>query len=261
MKDSDGSRPARVEPVFLIRLFFPSLAILPGKERFGHQGGTPMIYTWIGCALLGLLVFVFFSPIVIHFRFHRYEERDHIDLRVRLLYGLFRFHLEIPLLQWQGNQIIWKNQLETNVQPSEFEAKEKVQLSDWLRTLKELPLQRLYRTACRILRRVHLTRFSWRTSFGAGDAASTAVLSGCLWTLKSLLANWLQRHLRVKSRYDYQIFPRFQEAYFETDLDCILTLRLGYAMFMGLWLIFMFRGQLGKGREGKRPWQNTLYRA
>ncbi len=79
-----------------------------------------------------------------------------------------------------------------------------------------------------LLGRISLRRLHWSTELGTGDPAQTGVLTGALWGLKGFLLSFL-----------YAIRPCFEKTCLNTNIDCILEVRLGYLFFTGIKAIFL----------------------
>jgi Protein of unknown function (DUF2953). len=98
-------------------------------------------------------------------------------------------------------------------------------VADWRRLCKELI--RSVRPVCRT-GGLRFSRVSWKTEYGSGDAAETAVLCGLIWSVQSMLHPLLTDSKNVQVCID--VVPLFQEKRFESWFSCMMTIRAGEAM-------------------------------
>jgi hypothetical protein len=81
------------------------------------------------------------------------------------------------------------------------------------------------------LRQVCQVEIAWRTRLGTGDALSTALGSGLLWTVKSTFSTLLQQRYRLSQLPQMDVVPEFEAVEFVTDFRCIFHLTLGQIMW------------------------------
>ena len=71
-------------------------------------------------------------------------------------------------------------------------------------------------------------KFIWRTRFGTGEAASTAILCGAFWGFKAVLLGYLGKRSVFNNPPEIQIIPDYQTAKLDMLFDCIFKVNLGY---------------------------------
>jgi len=85
-----------------------------------------------------------------------------------------------------------------------------------------------------LLRRVHLRRLYWETELGTGDPSQTGFLTGVAWGVKGFLLTVAYRLLSPGgARPKVVVTPSFEKACFNTVLDCLLGVRIGYVILAG----------------------------
>lgn len=90
-----------------------------------------------------------------------------------------------------------------------------------------------------LLRRIHLRRFSWQTEIGLGDPSHTGFLTGMAWAVKGFLLTVLYRFFSPGGvRPFFKVVPNFKNSCFNTVLDCILEVRIGYIILTGFRVLF-----------------------
>ncbi|MBP2077327.1 DUF2953 domain-containing protein [Oceanobacillus polygoni] len=93
-------------------------------------------------------------------------------------------------------------------------------------------LQKVNRLLNTLLKPIRLHQFNWNTVGGTGNAALTGIMSGGLWTVKNTLSLYLINKLQVKCKPIVYLEPNFQHRFLYTNLDCMLSIRLGKAIYV-----------------------------
>ncbi|MDY0405328.1 DUF2953 domain-containing protein [Virgibacillus sp. 179-BFC.A HS] len=81
-----------------------------------------------------------------------------------------------------------------------------------------------------ILPRIKIRDFYWETKMGTGDAASTGILTGGIWSIKGALGSFLKENCHFLEQPVIQVDPCFNEQQFESQFHCIAFMQLGKAM-------------------------------
>lgn len=89
-----------------------------------------------------------------------------------------------------------------------------------------------------LLRKVKLYKWTWHSRAGTGEAMSSAISCGMLWSVKGYLFGSLSRHVQVMDRPDVRIEPSFQQARFETRWSCIVKVKVAHLLVAGILLLF-----------------------
>ncbi|MGP4071247.1 hypothetical protein ACTWQB_01675 [Piscibacillus sp. B03] len=80
------------------------------------------------------------------------------------------------------------------------------------------------------MKAVHIHQFSWHTMVGVTRADQTAILTGLMYTTKGGLASFVMNYLTFKCTPVYSIQPYYVKPTYQTDLECILSFKLGQIM-------------------------------
>lgn len=94
--------------------------------------------------------------------------------------------------------------------------------------MKSLP--KFLRKWIRILNKFHIQSLDWQTRIGAGEASSTAVIIGGLWTIKGTFISLLDHYSKSCTQPSLHITPHFNSFHLETDFVCIGSIRVGHAI-------------------------------
>src|SRR5690606_32357830 len=81
------------------------------------------------------------------------------------------------------------------------------------------------RALARATRRIE--RFEWKTHLGTGDAATTSLSAGALWSLKGTLLGLLARRHSFVDPPDFAVIPRYGGAILLVELSCIFRFTVG----------------------------------
>jgi len=94
--------------------------------------------------------------------------------------------------------------------------------------IKNLP--KFSRKWIRILSKSHIQTLDWQTRIGAGEASSTAVLVGGIWTVKGTFISLIEHCSKSCTQPSLHIMPHFNSFHLETDFVCIGSIRVGQAI-------------------------------
>lgn len=216
-------------------------------------------------SIVGVAVLLFLSVIVstvrIRLLYRRRGEDDEILVQVRMWAGLIRFNYRFPQFRLTPEGVDVKEKTETPWPRKTPPWHERIGLETMKRVRREWEVLKvrvfgLYDVFRRFLSHVRCERLIWRSHLGTGDAAETGVITGLAWGVKTSLVGMLGSYIDWLVRPRLDVVPHFQEHRLDTELDCMIRFRLGYAILAVLRLLIRMRG---KGGEG--IWQNTQFKA
>ncbi|OKP84407.1 DUF2953 domain-containing protein [Paenibacillus sp. P32E] len=212
-----------------------------------------------------LLLVILTSYIHFHFRLCRLGSDDRIELDIKAVFGLVKFHYELPALVFQGMEEGIKVKLEeSGITPVRTDKDEEEQIdkelvTEWLRKIRKA-LKATYglkKWLASTLSHLQITKFDWSTDFSLGDAAGTATAAGAFWGIKWTLAGWISSLVRLKKAPKLFVAPVFRdEMCFSTEAVIVGKLSMGYTLFAGLVLL----RRISKVEGGLRRWKELLSR-
>ncbi|MDF9840377.1 MULTISPECIES: DUF2953 domain-containing protein [unclassified Paenibacillus] len=213
--------------------------------------------------LLLAIVLVLSSSIHFHFRLNRIGKDDRVEFDIKALFGLVKFHFELPKLVYEGIARGVKVKLEeSGIKPVRQESdsedqidKEKLQV--WKEELKEAlkATRGLRKWMKALMSHVRITRFDWSTDFSLGDAASTAIATGVVSGLKWGLVGWMSQMVRLQRSPRMFVVPVFRdELCFSTEAVCTGKLNVAYVLYSGLQLL----RRIAKVEGGLARWKRLL---
>lgn len=225
-------------------------------------------YGWIlagGFFFLIVIVLVLTSNVVIKGHVKRVGHNDDAEVTVKALYGLIRFHYEVPVIKWSsGMSLKVKEQMDaTNAGidtwkqfEDEIDKEKVVKSIDKFKRILYLTRD-LKGWAKNTLSRVKLTEWQWVTSLGTGDAMWTAMATGAVWSIKTSILGLISQMVQLSSQPAMSVEPDYKHPSFTTEWSCIAQIRFGYAILAGLQLLVRMK----KWKGGVKTWQNILFRA
>jgi len=187
--------------------------------------------------LMVLVGVVLTSRAEIEAKYERKGKNDRVTLRMSGLFGVVYHRSEISVLEFGTTlramrlEARWKTSEKKGEMPQHERRIESApsNAQEWLSLARTLyGLYQDYRPMTNyILRRTKVTALSWQTSLGTGDAASTALLCGFLWSLKGTALGLLQSRTKVSEKNVVMaVLPSFKECKFQIFFQCILSMRV-----------------------------------
>ncbi|WP_085991684.1 DUF2953 domain-containing protein [Oceanobacillus senegalensis] len=165
-----------------------------------------------------LPIFILLSLLIkVYVRIHYSFKPDNQQLQVSISLFKFRiFQRSIPLNDGIENTDFMKG-LEFTSSPSSLE--------EWIKSIPKA-IEALHS----LLGKTKLHELSWSTLIGTGEASSTGVVSGAIWTMKGTLVGYLAEKFILMCNPTIQVNPKYQQEYIQTNLDCMVSIRIGKAI-------------------------------
>ncbi len=168
--------------------------------------------------------------------------------------GLIKYKKEIPVIKVDDDSasVVMKEKTKmgpkeetTHTEENSFDSHDLVNSLDDTKALLEhvFGLHILIR---KFLRKVRIKKFEWHTRVGIGDAASTAILCGAIWSAKGGILGLLSNYMRLTVRPVLTVTPNFQQFASQIKLKCIFQIRVGHAIWTGMKLVKYWKGGMPK---------------
>ncbi len=81
-----------------------------------------------------------------------------------------------------------------------------------------------------MFRRFRIHYLHWSTNVGTGEAASTGIISGLLWGIKSTLVAFITKQMNILQPADISVVPEFERETIKTEIDCLVSMKLADAL-------------------------------
>jgi len=180
---------------------------------------------WIGVVIVIalLLLAAALSRIRVRVRYARSSKQDHLVVIVRALYGAYRYRLTVPSVMIRGKEILFDKKSSANItgKPSLSHLTRRTGNPIFKYGRQMLPWMR------NMLRKVECTRFRLDFRVGTGEAPSTAVASGVLWSIYGCAIALAAEFVTMKTKPHGAVQPVYGNAEFSVVWEADLSLRVG----------------------------------
>ncbi|WP_028400795.1 DUF2953 domain-containing protein [Ectobacillus panaciterrae] len=187
--------------------------------------------------LLCFIIFITKLSIIIMACYTPGEQRVFVQVRIWFIHYTFNV---LEMLEKK------KQKKETKKEPVPDENEEEKQtrfFSEWLEKLPELikSMGDIHTISKDFLRKVKVKKFLWRSHLGTGDAASTGILAGYVWSVKGMVTGLISHYMKLVKTPELDVVPVFQGKITTTELECMISFRVGQALLAGLKLFRYIR--------------------
>ncbi|MZP28173.1 DUF2953 domain-containing protein [Heliobacterium undosum] len=220
-----------------------------------------LFWTLMGGAFVVLMgVLIAYLPFTMQIRYRRNGEDD--DFVVKwILFGIPLNLITLPMAGLKSKKtpptILFRvkklHQRNAHKQEKRVDQFLGIFTSAWPRLKRVLQIVRLEK------RNFRLRHLRWETRIGGGDALDTALLASGLWSIKYMLAAWLERFAdNVDGRPKVKVVPLYGSKRLDVHFDCTFTIRPGHIIVVGLWNAGYFPGNMPKvfskaGTKKRKP--------
>ncbi|WP_099158780.1 DUF2953 domain-containing protein [Virgibacillus ndiopensis] len=179
-----------------------------------------MFWIIVGVVLLSI---VLCSKININFIYTYEQDKQLIIIRMRF-YGIKLLNKVIDLDEVE-NKDLWKNPFRGKTFLENLK-----QVDNFVHSIIET-VDTFTMTARIFLRRIQVHKLEWNTFFGTGDASSTGIIAGGIWAVKGSLIGFIDTTSHLSCKPIMSVSPHFQRKYINSKFDCIVSIRIGQAMY------------------------------
>lgn len=186
---------------------------------------------WIGLFFIVIVAVLWFTDVNIELSARRRKEDDEAKAKLTALFGLVSFTFKMPQFRLNSRGVGFElNKPDGTDDKVELELKNAItQYQIWNEAIS---VAREFRQwFIKLLSKIELSNWKWRSAVGTGEAMSAAISCGMLWSAKGLLFGNLSRYVKVMNVPEVEIEPRFHQKIFETEWSCSLKLKAG-ALFV-----------------------------
>jgi hypothetical protein len=192
------------------------------------------MWWWIGISalLVLLLIVTAASPLTALIYLIKAGKDEHAVLKIKGLYGLLRYHYELPVFELER----WWESIDFKSEHKGFEtsgqSEQTMTIQAFIKRTMDIAAvirstEGLMERMRRMLKRMRCTEFRWNTYIGVADAAGTAIVTGWVWAIKSMFLWTLFRKIRLDVRPAVMVNPQYNQNRFQTELRIRLTVPLG----------------------------------
>ncbi|MFB4163030.1 DUF2953 domain-containing protein [Alteribacillus sp. JSM 102045] len=203
-----------------------------------------------------LIILISITPVEISFQFKRKSKKQDITIKITVWYFFYKtFQIPIVSFDEESASLVFKEkskvtggkdtEKDMKATPEEFKNQmEMIQL--WLKHIDGFR-----QILSSFLGKIKIIEFDWKSEIGTGDAAWTGLLTGMLWSVKSMTAGIASAVFKWKCSPQMEIVPNFKSTAADTRLSCMFFMRMGHAIIAGIRVIKHMNGNVIK------LWQKT----
>lgn len=184
--------------------------------------------------------------------YNREGVNDHIVLSLFILNGLVKYKYEIPKVKAAKRGFIFKKVKEKGKKEKD-KSKHKGKIS-YGHVLKKIKYYRNLKNKYNVLIekiigylkcRLQIKKLDLSVTLGTDNAHHTAVLIGLCWSVAGLILSFILNNLNLIEK-NINIKPDYMGKKLKVDLFCILSVRIGHIIIVGLiYLVHIIRSKLG----------------
>jgi len=161
-----------------------------------------------------------------------------ISLKVITLYGLVRIKREFQLSEFVSK---------LNEREQDFVEEDSTASLDTIFPV----LKVLYKDIVMFIKKIKIYILEWSSQIGLGDAASSAIGAGTVWSIKGTIIAFLQSKLNFKRSPEIKVIPDFQGFSAQTYIKCMLKLKAGNAIWTGYKVLKTWKNYRNEMDTGK----------
>jgi hypothetical protein len=200
-----------------------------------------MDWNWIFiifASIVFTVVLVMFTTLYIELSFIHRNDNSDIQIKFRMFYFL-RYTLKIPLIKLDVKEHAVKIREEQKGIGTKKKRKKKVtfaQLKKQFKAYKDMVVhvQSFYQIIQKFCSKIKISNMTWHSSIGLGEASSSAVASGALWSLKGVVLQLINTFFTLKGSPSISVVPLFQVMHSETRFTCMVSFKIGHAILVML---------------------------
>ncbi|WP_276351763.1 DUF2953 domain-containing protein [Cohnella caldifontis] len=213
------------------------------------------------CAAAVAVIAAIASPVRIRVRYSKSGKLDQLIVIVKALYGLVRFRAVVPAILIRGQKVLIRRETTMQVagQPNRGAADIPLGIealrNKWQGYRGVLEATRGFREWMgRTLKKVECTRFRLDLRIGTGDAPSTAIISGLLWSLYGAAIAFAGRTFTLRTRPHGAVEPVYNRSEFSVVWEADFRVRLGTV----IWSMIGLGTRVVRLRPAIRSWKRWL---
>lgn len=197
---------------------------------------------WVVISIVTFFVLLPFAKITVNLTYFHNEDDDELKVKISTFFGLASYRIEVPVLKIDDDSasIIVKEEQHSAL--NDTKRTDKITPEIILRDLRKLKdflthVVGFHKIVKRFLGRISISKFSWKSIVGLGDAALTGTLVGAVWGIKGSTLGVISHYMRLKVEPHLEVHSNFQKLTSHTEIACIFSFRLGYAIIAALQIV------------------------
>lgn len=201
----------------------------------------------IGIMMIVVIIVIssclFYSKVYINLKYRRDGTNDDIIVNVYMFKKLLLYSMQIPVIKIMDIENSFWLQSKIKTGKSQDQTQPKREQRFIRKTInfyiahpgKIRHVIRLFRYCARLYYRMmgnvitslYCEQLEWKTRYGSEDAAVTGIVTGVLWTIKTLMITRLKKKVIFTTQPIITVNPVFGDNSLKVDFQCIFSIRLG----------------------------------
>lgn len=188
-----------------------------------------------------LIIGLFFIKITVVFTYKHDGKDDDFRILFRILWFItYEIHLPLVAIDGEDAALVFHN--DGNEEMDKDEKTKKFTLQRFIKYLNDFHqfithIVGFYTIIKKFLAKVSIHTFKWETTIGSDDAAFTGTICGILWAVKGHIVGLLSHLMKLKVNPHMTIEPTFERMEWKTSFTCIVSFRVGHAIYGAIKLI------------------------
>ena len=193
--------------------------------------------------IIFIIIFMLVTKIHVTIIFFNENQNDHLQVGMKAWYGLISYTYRVPVIKGNDESFGVTMKEETGLENKKKDERKKEvtpsTVMERIRTFQTIihHVTDFYPIVKRFLSHIHVKKFEWKSEVGTGDAAVTGMLAGMVWTIKGCAIAIMSQYIKLKEKPIINVKPSFQKTVSATRLECIFSIRVGYAIGAGFKLV------------------------
>ncbi|WP_379965408.1 DUF2953 domain-containing protein [Ectobacillus sp. sgz5001026] len=182
--------------------------------------------------LLTLFLVLFITTISIKLMAFYSEEKQQLHVQVRIFFIRYTFDVIALVKKFQKKETKSReNDTKQDMPHEPFLLYTIEKISDMIKSMVDI-----HTISKDFFRKVKVKQFSWCSYIGTGDAASTGLFSGFIWSVKGLMVGILSTYTKVKTLPKLAVTPVYDGTLTISELTCIFSFRTFHLLYFVLCL-------------------------
>lgn len=196
---------------------------------------------YIFLAVILLLFVILWTKIKVELIYKFEIEDRRLTIIIKLLFGMLRFRFDFPQMDKKASpDKNDPNKIGDDKHQKSFGRDGALtSFHEVKRFIDHIPI--LYRILKEFLKKVQIKKISWKSAIGTGNAATTGVAAGSLWTFKGSVIGIISYYFSLQTKPELQITPVFNRAISHTHIKCMFHVKTGHAILAGLRFLIFWR--------------------
>lgn len=204
------------------------------------------MYIFIFIVIGFLLLYI--MPINIFMSYKQKNRKNDIKIHVKTLYGLINYSLDIPYLKMKifdrNPGLNYEIDLENKeIKGEYFNQEKKYSIEEFKKILKKIKkINGKYKEPINyFIDKIHIKKLNLKTDYDIEDAATTGIIAGLIYSIKSNLIFWILKYKPIKY-YNFNVTPLFKQTnIIDLKFYCIIQFKLGHIINVGIKSLIIYK--------------------